>query len=74
MPHESEETYNLLLSNQVMTDSVWTKRECPRASDRVDKPMENAWRFPQLDHTHSPLAHTPPRTPRDNLKTPAAQP
>ena len=26
----------------VMTDSVWTKRECPRTSDRVDKLMENA--------------------------------
>lgn len=57
MPHESEETYNLFRSGQVMTDSVWTKRECPRVSDRVDKPMENAC---GVSHNLTTLIHPLP--------------
>ena len=60
--------------NALSAGALWTKRACPRPSERVDKLMENALkRFPQLAHTHAPFDHRAPDMVSRKLKTPAGQ-
>ena len=58
----------------VPADSVWTKRECRRATVWTSRGQRAfGARCPHLAHTHSPFAHTAPHQRRCGLRTPAAQ-